>query len=149
MSTGTQVRSYLKARLSELDPDLTEWPEPFDKDNLPESILDSTYQISMSNVSITLPSDISVNHSLTAEVHLFRRGYKEVIEEHDSLLDFATCFSLYCADPERTALTDNIRLCAASAISLEPYQVDNDNIVRCIVSFEINLWYGIKDIIVT
>jgi hypothetical protein len=125
----TGVRSYLRARSRELD--LKEWKDGFNTNNIPETILNKSFQIDMSDVTQGIrrnQSDQEVSMPCTLKV--FLKGYKNPADAIDSAVLIVENLVKKCCNPT-TALTqgDGIKNVSFDSARYEPISDSNDNAV--------------------
>ena len=84
------IRGYIKAIVIGVDPDLKENPSAFYDGDIGETILDSSYQISINSLNKTFRTDYT-ERTMTVVVSIFGLGYRSEIENYDLLLDKAIC----------------------------------------------------------
>ena len=85
-----EIRSYLKAQILSVDSDLNENDSAFYLDDIGETLIENSYQISLNNITNDLRTDFRED-AIEAVVSIFGYGYQDEINEYDVLLDKALC----------------------------------------------------------
>ena len=145
----SQVRDYIKTRMSSAEPTFKEWVDSLDNiGNIPKTILDKTYHITLGTDLSSPQSDLHIEDSFQVIVSIFKRGYNTPVEARDSLLQTANCIRLDVINPlnveaYKSANDGNIE--AVESVSITPSEIDisNDNIVQVQIEFNVRLFIGV------
>ena len=133
----SQARSFIKQQISLVEPDLIEWRDSFENENIPQSKIDNYYHIEFGSLS-SAPDGNSITDSWTMILTIWKRGFVSPVEAFDEILDTANCIRLKIIDP-RATLTDNIHSIESNSISPEPIDESNDNTIKVSLEFNIKL----------
>jgi len=85
-----KIRSFINSKIAEVDPDLKENPSAFFDNDIGESIIDRSYQVTI----VPLPAvvrDLAFERTLTVSISIFGYGGREQIRNYDALIDKAIC----------------------------------------------------------
>ncbi len=85
-----EIRSYIKEQILAVDSKLIENPSAFYDDDIGESLLDRSYQITINNLTV-LSRDSHNEREMDVIVSIFGFGYRKQIENYDYLLEKAVC----------------------------------------------------------
>ena len=78
----TSVRSYFRARA--LSVGWKEWKDPFDPENIPNTVLDNGFQLSPASVGASRQNQLDLELPITQTVRFFKQGYRDVASGMDS-----------------------------------------------------------------
>ncbi len=129
-------RTFLRERMDLLE--FTEWANPFDSENVPDSQLDKTYQITSPSAS-----GISLNQNdqiieFENNIHIFRKGYQSPAEAVDSILaDIEEILSDLLAPAQR--LGGGHLNIIFGGFTIEPLNDDNNNSVKATINVRIKV----------
>lgn len=133
----SDVRDYLIARIQAVDPDLREWRESFNIENVPSTLLDTHFQITFNNIAQEPNTGSYVVDNINVTVNIWKNGCNEPVIALDELLDKALCIRQEVINP------DNVESFGwngfVNAVSVIPFPIDetNDNIMRVAMEFNI------------
>lgn len=92
-----EIRDYIKARLNDVDSNLSEWTDVFNIENIPETIIDNSYHIKFGSIDIDRIDGV-LSYETQIEINLFKKGYRNVQDAHDSILDKSVLVNLCLSD---------------------------------------------------
>lgn len=132
MSLG-DIRDYYRTKLDALN--FHEWPDAFNSENIPSTVLDRAYHLDAGLISSLQLDQRSNDVSLEVIVRFFIRGFSDPIEALDQAhVEAEDIISSIMAIPDRnTGVIKNIQL---NSGSFEPLSESNDNSVIGLLSFE-------------
>ena len=138
----SQVRTYLKQRIAIVEPDLKEWRDAFNLENIPNTLLDTYYHIGYGLDSSSPQADKFIEDSFSVTVTIFKRGGVNIVDAVDSLMDTAHCIRMECIKQWEVSQTDNIK--SVESVSIEPTEINasNDNIVQVQINFNVRLFFN-------
>jgi len=93
----SEIRTYIKDRISEVDPSLKEWTDVFNMENIPETIIDNAYHIKIGSMDIRRDDGV-LNSEVDIEINLFKKGYRSPQDAHDELFDSSVLINLCLSD---------------------------------------------------
>jgi hypothetical protein len=85
-----EIRAYIKEKILEVDSKLKENPSAFYDDDIGESLLDKSYQITINNLTV-IARDSHNEREMDVLVSIFGFGYRSQVENFDALLERAIC----------------------------------------------------------
>lgn len=85
-----EIREYIKLMVFNVDSDLKENPSAFYDGDIGETILDSTYQVSINTLNKAFRTDYT-ERTMAVVVSIFGLGYRSEIQNYDLLLNKAIC----------------------------------------------------------
>lgn len=141
----SQVRTYFIDRVQEVDSNLKVWDDAFNIDNVPESLIDTYFHVQYNSVGVSTNNDISIEDSVSVVLTLWKKGFRDPIEAYDELNDLGLCIRLNCLQPDKIALTDNIRQVESVSVLSEPIEGSNDDIIKLSLEFNARLFFKITD----
>lgn len=139
----SQVRDYFRSRVSESNPNLKEWTDALNTENVPESLVDKSYHINISNFSGVDKNDSIISYSVPCVVTVWRKGFKDTIGAHDFLLNEANCLILNASQFLKINASENIRSVNPQSILVEGIDGSNDNIMKATITFNCVLFYNV------
>lgn len=86
----SDIRSYFRSQIISVDSELVENPSAFYYQDIPETIIDRSYQIEINNIN-NLVRNSHFEDFINVKVCIFGFGYRDEIENYDCLLDKAIC----------------------------------------------------------
>jgi len=136
----SQVRTYVRSRVFATCPELKEWKDAFNFQNIPNDVINTYYHIEYGPVS-TLKDDATLEDSMTLTVRVFKKAYGETSDEMDSIMDKALCMRQAIISKVDVAQTDNIREIEGSLITPLAFDDSNDNIIQVDLEFNVRLYF--------
>jgi hypothetical protein len=85
-----EIRAYIKEKILEVDSKLKENPSAFYDDDIGESLLDKSYQITINNLTV-IARDSHNEREMDVLVSIFGFGYRSQVENFDALLEKSIC----------------------------------------------------------
>lgn len=85
-----EIRSFIKSKIKLVDSSLKENPSAFYDDDIGESLLDKSYQITINNPTAVLRNSV-IEREIDILISIFGFGYRNQIENYDYLLEKAIC----------------------------------------------------------
>ena len=134
----SQVRTYFRNRLAETDPDLSEWTDGFNIENIPNTITDKTYHIFLGTLASQELNDLTTDDQLAVSINVFFEGYQDVQETLDVGYDLMHQFRLNSINPCNSMVGDNIKNVVLESITPNPVDT-NDNMIRFSLDFNVRL----------
>ena len=135
----SQARTFLKRQIAIIEPDLKEWKDSFNTDNIPQTKIDDYFHINFGELS-SAQADNWIQDNWTCTVTIWKRGFSDVSSSFDSIIDTANCIRLKVIDP-KAILTDNIHSIESNSITPEPIEDSNDNTIKVSLEFNIKLFF--------
>lgn len=90
-----ELREYLRSMILGVDSDLIENPSAFLDSDIGETLLDRSYQITLTPGAVTVRNS-HIERITTAQISLFAIGGRDQIKNYDELLDKAICIEDSC-----------------------------------------------------
>jgi len=151
MSTNSllQIRDYINTRMSVIDSDMIEWKDSLeDIGNIPQTILDRSYHISIGSITSSTNNDIFIEDSTPITVTIFKRAFNEQVESRDIVLEKANCIRLDMINPVnvesyKAANDGNIEDIQSVSITPIELNVTNDNIIKVEIELNLRLFFCI------
>lgn len=85
-----EIRAYIKGKILDADSGLKENPSAFYDNDIGESLLDKSYQITINNLSVS-SRDSHIEREMDVLISIFGFGYRSQVSNYDLLLDKAIC----------------------------------------------------------
>ena len=126
-----QIRSYIKAQILAVDPSLKENPSAFYDNDIGESLLDRSYQITINNMT-RLVRDSHAEREMVVTVIIFGFGYRNQVENYDNLLDKAICIEDGILDLKNLSGIETI-------VNIESDGISADRVPGSDDAFQINI----------
>lgn len=139
----SQVRTYFRERLLEVDSDFREHLDFFNIDNIADSRFDKAFHISYQALSSDFTSDqLLTNDTLAVDVVLFFKGYRDTIESFDAFTDLGHEYRINCIRPDKANIGENIKAVALNTMSWG-FPTSNDNLLELRLNFSVLMAFNI------
>ena len=143
----TQVRDYINTRVAIVDSDLIEWTDSLeDIGNIPKTILDRSYHITLGANTSSVTSDIFIEDNFPVVVTIFKRAFNTPVVSRDTLLQKGNCIRLdiiNIKNVETYKAANDGNILDVQSVSITPSEIDtsNDNIIKVEVGLNVRLFY--------
>jgi hypothetical protein len=141
----SKVRDYFRAQILAIDSDFYEWDNPFDSDNIPETLADKAYFLKYSIDSVTEQSDI-IEQNVSVDIEFFYKTYNSRVETYDNAMNQVNAIMLKAIlvqTIETFHSTDDNPIFRVEFNSQVPTQLDsNDNQLKISLSFTCGINLG-------
>lgn len=129
------AREYIRSRAKSLG--LSEWKDGFDSSNLPDTILDKSFWLDMSDIASGIRRDqIDYEINFPISVRLFRKGYRTPADAiDDSIALIENLIKAVCAPAQANAQKNGIIGVTFDTSRIEPISASNNNSVVATVTF--------------
>lgn len=133
----SDARSYFISRIAVTDPDLREWRDAFNIENVPATLLDTFYQITFNGILSTPNQGGWVQDTINLTINIWKNGCDEPVDALDALLDKALCIRKDAIGSQAVEAFGFKG--AVENVSVTPFPIDetNDNIIRVEIEFNI------------
>jgi hypothetical protein len=134
------VRPFIRTRLNELG--FQEWPDGFNTENIPETLLDKAYHIATPSADFGTLNHHDQPIDLRQELSIFRKGFRDPAEAIDTII--GDCEDIVCdlLDPENRF--DGHLNIVFRGFTIEPLNDENDNSVKAVLSFDVVVTLGVS-----
>ena len=144
----SQVRDYIKTRMSVLYPDYNEWVDSLsDISNIPKTVLDTIFHVTLVASTSTPQSDLYIEDDFNVLITTFKRAYNEPVVCRDEAVQTANCIRLDMINHKnietyKRANDGNIE--DVVSISITPTEIDttNDNIIKVETELNVRLFFA-------
>jgi hypothetical protein len=151
MNYYSQIRQYFKEQILAVNGSLKEWRGAIvfdDTDNIPSSLLGTSYHIEIANWLSTPAQDRSVQDQFTVRLTIFKKGFTDPLTALDNLLDDSFCIRQQLINPlnvESFKSGNSSAIEAVENISGNPSAIDstNDNIIKIALEFNVRLYFSV------
>lgn len=137
------VRTFLEARLLEIDSNFTEFDQAFNSNEVGNNDFDKRYHIFYGNITTTAANHNITNDEVRATVTLFFSGSRSATEALDDAMDIANEYRIECLKRANYSNLTFIKNVVCSSINAEPIADSNDNAIKIILEFNIMVIFGI------
>lgn len=137
-----QAFKYIEENTAELG--YTQWVEPFDKENIPSTIIDRTFFVEFNGSSREGQGNqtLSIRHEF--DVSLFFKGYRNTKAESVAILTAAESVIQKLCGYNKT--WQNINAVEFSRLELVPFdEQNNDNILVAVITLDVVLAICLTD----
>ena len=145
----TQIRDYLKTRMTAVDSTLVEWTGSLeDIGNIPKTILDKSYHITIGAGTSTSKIDRHIEDDFSTIITTFKRAFNDPVGARDTAIQKANCIRLDMVSPlnieaYKSANDGNIEDVVSIGITPSEIDLTNDNIIKVETELNIRLFFGI------
>jgi hypothetical protein len=129
-----QIRSFLAAKIKEVNSDLSAFDSAFYDGDIGETALDRVFQITIANMSNSVSEDNYYTNEIDVMIKVFGIGGKEETDQFDCLFDDAKCIHDNIMKISSFSGVDNITNIVSGGINASQLP-ENDNAFV----FDINL----------
>jgi hypothetical protein len=135
----SEIRTYFKTILKEIEPDLKEHKEYYTSSNIPDSKIEDTYFLKIGSMS---NQKIDTNYSATFDVTLeiWKNGDKDIITKLDKAYCNAIEIMTNMQDQRRLKQTEFMKEVLGVSIANEAVE-SNDNAGRFTLNFTVLVSY--------
>jgi hypothetical protein len=131
-----EIRSYIKGKILEVDSKLKENPSAFYDDDIGESLLDKSYQITINNLTV-LSRDSHNEREMDVLISIFGFGYRSQVENFDALLEKAVCIEDKIINLQNFSMVETITNIESNGIEASKVPSNDD-------CFQININLKLK-----
>lgn len=142
MSSFITLRQYFVDRMAAVDPDLKEWDDAFNIENIPSSVLDKSWHITFGTFNYTGSAHTCLNFDCPVTLSVMFKGYRAPKEAIDTALTFADSIVKECTKPVQRLNQPSIKNVLPGIVNIRELGASNDNVVvleiqfNCIVIIE-------------
>lgn len=136
------IRSFLEARLLEVDSDFEVHPDAFSTDNIGANDFDKRYHIFYGNVATSVSNQVTTSDDVTSTVKLYFNGFRDATESLDSAMDAANRFRIQCLKMNFLSNQSFIKRVVCNSIQANPLNT-NDNAIEIVLTFNIKVMFGL------
>jgi hypothetical protein len=136
----SEIRTFLKARIAEVDSSFKEHKDGFNNANIPGTNFNRAYHIIYTAPDNIVTDGCLLDDNINAEVRLYFRGFRDPQQAIDNGMDTAWELKQKASHPSLMPLT-NIK--KVSVVSITPDPVDtNDNSIIVTLDFRFRVIYS-------
>lgn len=136
----SDIRSYFKAVINEVDPDLLEHEEYFISNDISDTNKEERYFISMGEI-LTERQDSNMVGTMTVTIEFWKNGYNNIIENIDEAYCKAIDIQAKSMDQARIDQVDYIKSVVGNSITPAPVE-DNDNLASFNLQFTVTVGFN-------
>lgn len=129
------LRPYFNERMKAVDPDLREWPDAFNIDNIPSSIIDLSWHLAFQPISYRGNAQTCLSFSAPVRVSVCLKGYRVPQEAVDRAHILADAIIKECCKPVNRLNQPLIKNVLPSLVDVRALTQDNDNVAVLEMSF--------------
>jgi len=133
----SDARQYIIDSIKRTFPDMREWRDSFNIDNLPSTLLDTHYQITFNNISLLSSNGRINDDAINLTLNIFRNGCHEPVDALDDLLDRALCIRQDAVIPMNVDASGLNGTVQVETVTPFPIDETNDNVIRVELEFVI------------
>lgn len=139
MSFST-IKPFFEARMVAVDPELKEWCDAFNIDNIPATILDKSWHIRFDPFSYsTGAAQVCLPFECPITISVFFKGYRNPREAVDMALIFADAIVKECTKPVQRLNQPSIKNVLPNNVSIRELSDSNDNAAVLEIQFLCNV----------
>lgn len=133
----TALRPYFRGRLASLG--FTEWPEPFDFQNIPSNIIDRSFNLELGSVAGIVRQNLHHEFDAQVTIRAFFKGFREPANALDEAIARAELILKDCCKVENWGPTA-LKGITVQSVDFLPLDNDlNDNVVFCSIVFAVGV----------
>lgn len=138
----SETRTFIRGRVASVYPDLKEWKDSFNKENIPSTSINTMYHISYESISSINQNGGYIEDDFNVIVTIFKKAYNETTDEMDAILDKALCIRQALINHREANTTNFIKGVNANTVDINPIQADNDNTIQIELEFTIRMFFN-------
>lgn len=137
----SEIKTYFRARLATVDADLKEWPDGFNSDNVPDSILDSAYFIDLSAPMLGNGQNMQLlRYECPVLIRCWFRGFSYPGEAIDTALVKGEAIIKESLKHINRLNQPGIKNVISNSLQVLPVDSTNDNTVKLELSFTCSIY---------
>ena len=136
------IRTFLSARLLAVDSDFEVFDNAFNSEQIGNNDFNKRYHIFYGEVASTSANNLT-SDIVTSTVTLYFSGSRTSEEALDDAMDTANLFRMQCLKRENYSSLQFIKNVVCDSIRAEPIEASNDNAIKIVLTFRINIMFGI------
>lgn len=130
---------YFRARLKARHPDLKEWTDAFNVDNIPATKINGAYHLEVLPASYVGTAHGALGYRAQVRVRVFIKGYKTPAEAVDKSLEYADSITKECCKSTNRLTQPFLKNVLPINVDTKPLSNSNDNIAFLDMTFECTL----------
>lgn len=139
MSAFADLRPYFEARMKAVNPDLRQWPDGFNTDNIPSQIVDKAWHVQFGPSNYTGTAHTCLHFVCPVRVWVAFKGYREPKKAVDTALKFADAIVSEVCTPANRLNQATIKNVLPNLIDIRELAQGNDNVVVLELTFDCEL----------
>ena len=140
----SNVRGYFRTHFDAES--YTEWKDGFNKDDIPNSIINKSYHILSPTIVQQNHNQIHLELVETIETTFTLKGYRTPADAiDDAHTEIEDLLDRILGHSNRTKSVSGIKNVVLDNIDIEPYSEDNDNMVRVTMRFSVLVMIDVND----
>lgn len=137
-----KFQNYYKAILETQG--IEEWPDAFNSENIPSTLLSNSYHLSYSIDSVSSDANYGIENEIDTEIKIFKKGYRNSRESLDLAMSEAIELRQLFMSPKSLATFTEANIIGITSVSIIPEQLqDNDNSIIVTLSFSTRVYESI------
>jgi len=140
----SQIRTYFNGEIATALPDMKEWRDAFNIENVPRTLLDTYYHLSINAGTSTSAQDATVQDQMSVLLTVWRKGTSDMSLTQDELWDIAYCIRQAVINPRNVHIFDGDILAVENTqMRSEPIDLSNDNVVQIQLEFNVRMYFSV------
>jgi hypothetical protein len=136
------IRTFLSARLLAVDSNFEVFDNAFNSEQIGNNDFNKRYHIFYGEVASTSANNLT-SDIVTSTVTLYFSGSRTSEEALDDAMDLSNLFRMECLKRESYSSLQFIKNVVCDSIRAEPIEASNDNAIKIVLTFRINMMFGI------
>ena len=136
-----EVRAYFKARIKDVNSDLTEHDNPFDE-QIPETIISDTYIMNIGTISSKFINQ-TVEDNMPVEIKIFRSGENQLLDNYYTFYQEAHLIRTCSIDPKLSRNGIYIKNVKCNTLDGSKHE-GSDNVIVYTLQFEVMLSFELN-----
>jgi len=129
------VRTYLSARVLEIDSDFREWDDGFNKENIPSTLLNKSFFIEYEISGVDNSENTFLTDTISTKITLFYKGFRDVKTALDTSMDLTDNIRINILSKAKIGLTSYLNITNSSVVA-SPIDESNDNSIAVEMNFD-------------
>lgn len=134
------VKPYFQERFKTVDPDLNEWQDAFDINNIPAQIIDKAWHIRVGTTSYQGTAHECLGFAAPVDLKVCLKGYRTPYEAIDNAHALADAIIKECCKSTNRLNQANIKNVLPNLVNVREIGPSNDNVVVLEISFNVLIY---------
>ena len=140
----SQIRTYFNGEIETVLPDMREWRDAFNVENIPRTLLDTYYHLDIRSGASSSANDATVQDRMLVALKIWKKGSNDIATTQDELWDLAFCIRQGLINPRNVHTFDrDIQAVENLSMNAQPIDLTNDNVVEIQLEFNVRMYFSV------
>lgn len=129
------LRAYFEARMQAVDPELREWEDAFNIENIPSNVLDKAWHLEFGAFTYSGTAHLCMSFNCPVRLRVFLKGYRNPKEAVDLGVILSDAIVKEACKPSNRLTQPSIKNVLPSVINVQALTESNDNVALLDLTF--------------